>query len=527
MNPSIPAGSGKVEARSLSPKWAPTLPYEVAFDPRLSAAAVRVALALEYHARGEPVAWPTNETLAKKAGFSIDHIRKNVLPELEKFGWLRRGHDPGEPGRRRKERGEILILMWAKGAHEALAKWCPDLAVAEPDPGHGGTPVPGGEVLQYPRTILREESHLQPVNGTVGISPSRDERPEAEQAAQEAPGATLADPSYGNAALAAASPPGSPSEPETTTSRMTTEQGIAALTEPGGRKLVDTVAGWIADDLQDHASFLMYAKVCRLTAKREEPPDRVRHAYRGALALARDPRRHQAGITPGKMFTRLYMSYRPHESVTTITPMEGVEDPVAEAAAMARREKIEAEHEAKRKRGHAQAVAGTPRPSLAVVQAEPPTETPEQEAARLQRQREQQDAAAEIDRKREQDRVAAGQFLTQLVHGTAASMRVPARRKYEPPAKQPAQATAKPPMELKEKPPRVRLKDARHYLQGTSGFEKRAAIRDLKALVTCEDPDIALEAVELLAAQGITVELPEIPVDTDTDAQAEPDAVAS
>jgi hypothetical protein len=491
MKSTASAKVSKGEARTRS-KWAPTLPYAVMFDTRLSAAARVLAGALEYHGRGEPVCWPTNATLAEMVGCGADHIRKTLLPELEKY-WIRRGHDPGAPGRRRKERGEVLILMWNPGALEALAQWCPGFSILDDAsmgtieqggvyrPGGGGSTDPGGEGLQTPRSNYREETHLQPVNGGNGFLPQGGEIPEAPDTAQEpaqARDAAQVEGTIGGDPEAAQEPP----EPSRS---MTLEEAIAALAEPGGNKLVNGIAHRIADDLQDHGSLRFYAKVCRIVTK-GETPDRLRRAYRAASAVARNPGAHP-DTTPGKTFTRTWMAWidwkdsRPTPIVTS--PPEPA-----------------------------------PRPALAVVKPEPDPETPEQKAARLKREREARDAAAEESRHRELQAKEAGRMLKAMIGGVAQAAKPPrdARRKPAP---------VPPPAPVAPKPTDYdrMMRDALHYLKGTELVRKRG-ISDLEKIVREADYDLAQEAFEELAEQGIDVKPPEPPGEQDTAQGEEPAA---
>jgi hypothetical protein len=488
MNPTPSAKCVKGEARTL---WAPTLPYAVAFDPRLSAAEVRLALALEYHARGKPVCWPTNATLAEMTGLGVDHIRKKLLPKLEEVGRVRRGHDPGAPGRRRKERGEVLILMWNPGALEALAQWCPGFSILDDAsmgtieqggasrPGGGGSTDPGGEGLQTPRSNYREETHLQPVNGGNGFLPQGGESPEAPDTARE-PAQALAlaqvEGTIGGDPEAAQEPP----EPSRS---MTLEEAIAALAEPGGNKLVNGIAHRIADDLQDHGSLRFYAKVSRTVTKGENP-DRLRRAYRAASAVARNPGAHP-DTTPGKTFTRTWMAWidwkdsRP----TPISPPEPA-----------------------------------PRPALAVVKPEPSPETPEQEAARLKREREARDAAAEESRRRELDAQKAGRMIREIIGRTATALKPPRDTRRKPAPMPPPAPAAPKPTDYDRM-----MRDALCYLKGTDR-ERSTGIIDLKRIMREADPDLAQDAFEALDELGIQVDRPKPPGDPDTAQGEEPAA---
>jgi hypothetical protein len=477
----------KGEARTRS-EWAPTLPYAVAFDPRLSAAEVRLCLALEYHGRGEPVAWPTNAKLAKLTGVGVTHISKKLLPKLEEVGHVRRGHDPGAPGRRRKERGEVFILMWNPGALEALAQWCPGFSILDDAsmgtieqggasrPGGGGSTGQGGLGLQANRSNYREETHLQPVNGGNVFLPQGGEIPEAPDTAQE-PAQALAvaqvEGTIGGDPEAAQEPP----EPSRS---MTLEEAITKLAEPGGTKLVNAIGNRIADDLQNHHSLRFYFKVCRIVTKGENP-DRLRRAYRQASAVARNPGAHP-GTTPGKTFTRAWLDWIDWQDTKPSPP-----EPA-------------------------------PRPALAVVKPEPSPETPEQKAARLKREREARDAAAEESRHRELQAKEAGRMIKAMIGGVAQAAKPPrdARRKPAP---------VPPPAPVAPKPiPSYNSTLNKALLLLDANPDDRYAITDLKIVVRHGDPDLAQEAFEVLAELGIHVDPPEPPGEQDTAQGEEPAA---
>lgn len=369
--------AGQFDARTVG-TWNPTLPAAVAFDVRLTAGAVRVALALEQHARGKAVCWPCNATLARLTGYGSGHIRKKLLPELERFGWLRRGYDPGTRGRG----GEVFIVMWAAGAREALAHYRLDLAVLEPDPvgtnAPGGTyrprgegPTgPGGEDLQAPRILLTEETERRTpgininANGKTTLSLPGEEEQTAQEAAQEPAGATPdagADAQAGDAqepAVGATGPLGVVRADEPTAERLeaerrareaanirderrerqaeenagiirgmvqratggelvpqTLEEAVAALGEDPAA--VGTVARWMAVDLDNVQYDGFHAKLARKVAQGEEPRERLLDAYAAGM------RAKASGTTkPSIVFQRAWKQWRPRAAGATAAAPE-------------------------------------------------------------------------------------------------------------------------------------------------------------------------------------------------------------
>jgi hypothetical protein len=298
-------------------QWQPILPPELIFDSRLSGSALRLAFALETFARNKVDAWPTNKTLAELTGQSISYIRCDLLPQLEKAGWIARIHDPGQPGRRRRERGEVIQCLWNSAQAMRLVAAQGD----SPASGGGDTRVSGGVIPEHHRSIQREVTKSEELtltdNGNYQFSPSREEKtPDPEKTtAQEPPGAIVA---------AQAGEIIDPA-PEIATGQIRTpvtmEQAMAELQV--APQLVNSVAGMLADDLQDQRSFRYFAKVCRLVATAQEPVDRLRAAYRAALGSK------GTSTAPGRVFVSRWKAWIPRSSPEDATSVEPTPEELA------------------------------------------------------------------------------------------------------------------------------------------------------------------------------------------------------
>ena len=96
MEPHDPGGKGA----SLPVHHFACLPLELARDPRLTAAQVRVAALLVGHAGKGYGCWPSNRTLMAASGLSRRGLQ-TALERLQEAGWiLRLGDDSTRVGRR-------------------------------------------------------------------------------------------------------------------------------------------------------------------------------------------------------------------------------------------------------------------------------------------------------------------------------------------------------------------------------------------------------------------------------------------
>jgi hypothetical protein len=81
------------------------VPHDLAADPRLSATAVRVAVALLHWARNKADCWPSDASIASRSACSVATVQRS-LRGLEKAGWIVRQKTPAN------RTGRLIRLAW-------------------------------------------------------------------------------------------------------------------------------------------------------------------------------------------------------------------------------------------------------------------------------------------------------------------------------------------------------------------------------------------------------------------------------
>jgi hypothetical protein len=99
------AGSAPARRASGTPRPYGALPHDLAADPRLTPADIRVAAALLYWARSQADCWPADRSIAARVVRSIGTVQRS-LRRLEDAGWIAREQTRANPT------GRLIRLVW-------------------------------------------------------------------------------------------------------------------------------------------------------------------------------------------------------------------------------------------------------------------------------------------------------------------------------------------------------------------------------------------------------------------------------
>jgi hypothetical protein len=147
------------------------IPHDLAADPRLSATAVRVVVALLFWAREKAACWPSDTSIASRVGCSVGTVQRS-LKSLEAADWIVREKTAAN------RTGRLICLVWRSASARPL-----------PSPALDPPPAPARDEVKEPeREASNEPAAADPLVDqlkTEGLP-----EPLAEQFAREAPEAS-------------------------------------------------------------------------------------------------------------------------------------------------------------------------------------------------------------------------------------------------------------------------------------------------------------------------------------------------